>query len=122
MRLSRPSFALVVVVLATSQSFATAQDDKASCTDYAKGAFGPETITGDENCQVACQTAEGLPVGRYDSEPDVGYARCKCHVIEENGDSSLTRDLCLDGAPSGGATLGFGVVGTAAAILVAALV
>lgn len=78
----------------------------ASCTDYTKGEFGPDTITSDEVCELACQKAEGLPVGRFKSEED--YKKCTCLKIENDGSASETRDLCEDGTPSGAEQIVFG--------------
>lgn len=109
--------ALVITFLLTQGASA----EKASCTDFSKGEFGPETIVSDENCQVACQLGEGLPVGRFKSD-EGGYAECTCLKIEENGSASETRDLCLDGTPSGAGRLGMGLVTVATtAMLVAAM-
>jgi hypothetical protein len=106
-----------IIVLALSQGIVA--DDLASCTDFAKGDFGPETLTADENCQIACQVAEGLPVGRYTSED--GYITCKCLKIEEDGSASQTRDLCADGTPSGAGRVATGLGVTAAVAMLVAI-
>ena len=88
----------------------SAADDKPSCVDYSKGDFGPTTITSEQICQEACQTAEGLPVGDFndnkkEGEPsDLGHQKCTCKKIDNNGNSVETRGLCEDGVPdtSGG--------------------
>jgi hypothetical protein len=74
-----------------------------SCRDYAKGNFGPKTITTEAICQQACQTAEGLPIGRFTSEDEPSnYAKCTCLGNQDGADStSDTRDLCEDGVPTG---------------------
>ena len=91
--------ALLVLVLLSK---AAADADAASCTDYTKGKFGPETIASFDICEDACQTAEGLPVGRFKSEVNNSdYLKCTCLFIDNSGDSTTVRDLCQDGAPSG---------------------
>ena len=93
--------------------------EKPSCTDYTKGEFEAQTISTKEICESACQTAEGLPVGRFSTEegnPD--YVKCTC-IRENNQGTTETRDLCMDGAPSGGAmpTTLAAVVATALVVL-----
>ena len=92
----------------------------ASCTDYAKGEYGPESITSDPICEQACQTAEGLPVGRFKSEGE-DYKKCTCLKIEENGSASETRALCQDETPSGAERVvaGMGLALATATMLVA---
>ena len=76
-----------------------ANGEAPSCIDYAKGKFGPATITDDSICEDACQTAEGLPVGRFSSEGD-SYSKCTCLLIDNSGAATETRDLCQDGTLS----------------------
>ena len=107
---------LVISLVITNQGVSA---EKASCTDFTKGEFGPETIVSDENCQTACQLGEGLPVGRYKSD-DGGYAKCTCLKIEESGEASQTRDLCEDGTLSGAGSLGMGLIAMASTVMVVA--
>ena len=107
--------ALLVLVLLSKDA------DAASCTDYTKGKFGPETIASFDICEDACQTAEGLPVGRFKSEVNnTDFLKCTCLFIENDGDASTVRDLCQDGAPSGVGRVAAGLgLAVATTILVA---
>ena len=82
-----------------------ADDAKPTCTDYAKGDFGPKTIADNDTCREACETAEGLPVGDYN---DDGH-KCSCKSEpDSSGNVKETRTICEDAKQdddgSGGAT------------------
>ena len=102
-----------------------AADEKPSCIDYTKGEFEAQNITSQEICQTACQTAEGFPVGRFNTEEDnPDYAFCYCIKENDYGLTTDTRDLCKDGAllTSGGSASALTFVTTATATLVVVLV
>ena len=81
-------------------------DDKPSCVDYAKGDYGPTTITSESICQEACQTAEGLPIGDFNDEKvdetDPGHQKCTCLKKDNSGKVLENRGLCEDGVPNSG--------------------
>ena len=111
------SIALVLSLLQLTQGAVMA----ASCTNYTKGEFGPDTITSDEICELACQKAEGLPVGRFKSEEE-DYKKCTCLKIDNSGAATETRGLCEDGTPSSGQCIvGTGLVLATTTTLVAFL-
>ena len=91
-----PTFALFLAAMLVHMT----NGQPASCTNYTKEKFGPTTITEEVICEDACQTAEGLPVGRFKSEGDF-YSKCTCLLITNSGEATETRDLCQTGEPSG---------------------
>eukprot|EP00535_Pseudo-nitzschia_heimii_P010558 CAMPEP_0197176390 /NCGR_PEP_ID=MMETSP1423-20130617/2341_1 /TAXON_ID=476441 /ORGANISM="Pseudo-nitzschia heimii, Strain UNC1101" /LENGTH=124 /DNA_ID=CAMNT_0042625769 /DNA_START=98 /DNA_END=472 /DNA_ORIENTATION=- len=108
--------ALFAVGMGPSVEAHAAHDKKPSCVDYTKGDFAAQTIDAKEICQTACQTAEGLPVGRFKTdEENPDYAKCTCINEDNTGKTTDTRDLCQDG--SAGAT-----PATLAAVVATALV
>jgi len=112
-------FALLLLI---GVAVTTADTDIASCTNYTKGEFGPQTINDKPVCQNACQVAEGLPVGRFDSAFE--YAKCTCINEDSSGMTTDTRDLCQDGEPltSGGSSLVRSAALLAAMAIVASVV
>ncbi len=96
-----PTFALL---LALSMLVHVTNGQAASCTNYTKGDYGPTTITENSICEDACLTAEGLPVGDYNSEGDF-YSKCTCLLVDNSGSATVTRDLCQTGEPSGASNI-----------------
>uniref|UniRef100_A0A6T9ZVZ7 Uncharacterized protein n=1 Tax=Pseudo-nitzschia delicatissima TaxID=44447 RepID=A0A6T9ZVZ7_9STRA len=92
----------------------------ASCTNFTKGSFGPETVTSVAICQEGCKTAEGLPYGWFKTE-EGNFTQCTCHKTDVSG-TIETRDLCVDGTPPSSAELvvvGMGLLLTTTTTLVA---
>lgn len=96
----RQLMAVVVLAMVASKAEAAAP----SCTNYTKGAFGPTTIDSEAVCRSACETAEGLPIGDYNSEP---ASTCNC----KKTDGQTDRKIC-DDSPSAAVSqlVGFGTL------------
>lgn len=93
----------ILLLVTTNERVSSA--DVSPCTNYTKGAFGPEDITDEPTCRTACETAEGLNVPDLNSrtEGNMTYYKCTC---KSSSTSTSSRLLCQDEAyASGGASM-----------------
>eukprot|EP00751_Fragilariopsis_kerguelensis_P015334 CAMPEP_0170759042 /NCGR_PEP_ID=MMETSP0733-20121128/682_1 /TAXON_ID=186038 /ORGANISM="Fragilariopsis kerguelensis, Strain L26-C5" /LENGTH=125 /DNA_ID=CAMNT_0011098443 /DNA_START=192 /DNA_END=569 /DNA_ORIENTATION=- len=113
------SYTPLVALIALLGVYADTAVEKLSCTNYTKGKFEPQTITDQETCQTACQIAEGLPIGRFNTGESSDYVLCYCINQDQSGKTTDTRDLCEDGTKSSGGTAASVIGFTSAAVAVA---